>query len=176
MKKDALITEFLESCNNQVAVSLDYHDDETGLVIPVRGLIDLVPKAGTKFENSLGDIKTTGDASHWKWGRTAYEQGYHYQAALYLDLFNAATGEQRNEFRHIVQESDYPFELARRLLPEEWIAVGRENYLSDLGLYAKCLRRDGFAGYEELDLMRGLPNRHNIDGWTVSEPEPWMIK
>ncbi len=175
MMKDSIIAEFIESCDKQVALSLDYHDEKTGLIIPIRGMLDLVPKKGTKFETWLGDLKTTNDALMRKWERSVFDQGYHYQAAIYLDLWNSATGEQRDTFAHVIQESDMPFETARRRMSAEFTQIGRDQYTADLALYAQCLV-NGFPGYEEMAELRGEPNRGNIDGWSVCEPSSWMIQ
>lgn len=139
-----------------------------GVVIPVRCLIDLAPSADGEFPSCLGDLKTSRNASRRSFGRFAYEMGYHIQGAFNLDLFNAATGQQRDTWLMVVQESYRPFETARHILSQRYLNLGRMQYAAALERYAQCLSlpRMQWPGYND--------HPEAVQGWSTLEPEAWM--
>jgi hypothetical protein len=147
----------------QVFVSGEYHDKDTGLVIPVCGLIDAVPPSGP-----LKDIKTARSADLARWGRVVNEHWYDAQGAMYLDLWNSATGETREEFDNLIQENSSPYEIAHASLSVEFLNMGRAKYRNALRLYAQCLASGHYATYN--DIAPGL----KIGGKTIVSPEAWM--
>lgn len=155
----------LGECDFQVYLKADYRDKETGLVIPICALIDLVPKEG----RSIADLKTARNANPTKWARVCHDYWYDAQAALYLDSYNAATGEDRDQFEHIIQENEQPFEIALATLSVEFINQGRRKYTNALRLYAQCLKSGHWASYNDLAL-------NNYNGRVLVEPENWMIE
>ena len=139
-----------------------------GVQVPVRCLLDLVPRLGTAFEKSLGDLKTSVSAAPGKWARACFQHGYHVQDALSLDLYTAATGEDRIEFRHVIQESFPPYQTGRRILSQELIDLGRNTYIANLDFYAQCLQSNTWPDYDQ---RAGT----SLDGWSLTQPEPWMM-
>lgn len=140
----------------------------SGVTVPLRCLIDLVPDCRSGFGKSLADFKTSTGASLDFWGGQVYKQDYDAQAALELDLYNAATTleDRRNEFRHIIQESFPPYQTARRILSDEYVAIGRQKYHGALERYAECLTTGVWPDYEV-----GIGR----DGWSFQSPDPWLI-
>jgi len=161
IKADPAAALLLADFRPQVALHGDWADADTGLVIPVRALLDIVPGRESKHGNKLADLKTTTDASEKAWGRKVFG-GLHAQAAMYVDLWNAATDEGRSSFLHLVQESKAPFALGLPALEEGYLTLGRVVYQSALKKYAQCLATDTWPSYYP-------------DGWRVLEPEPWMF-
>lgn len=102
------VCELLTNSKKQVMATAVYVDRETGLSIPVRTLSDSIPNAS----KSLVDLKTAASANPHTWGRAVFEHDYDAQAALNLDVYVAATGEDRCDFIHIVQENFEPYEVA----------------------------------------------------------------
>ena len=152
----------------QVMVAGTYIDRDTGISVPLKGLIDIVPnKDHPTFGKSLADLKTAADASPKAWRRAITSRGYHAQAALYLDLYTKATGEDRCDFRHVVQENFAPYEVANYIVSQEFVSMGRELYTRALRLYCECLRDWNWPGYATGGLV--------LDGWSVVEPEPWQV-
>lgn len=103
----------------------------------IKGMIDLVPEG----LDCLVDLKTTakvGSTQHLE--NTIVNRGYHWQAALYLDLWNAATGENRDRFIFCFIETDEHHETAWIDLAPEFIEAGR------IGTWHKDGRkkRDGY--------------------------------
>ena len=167
IRQDAQIKALLNCSRFQAKVEASYLDDATGLVVPLKGLIDIAPnKDNAEFGNKLVDLKTTFDASPFQWGRGVFSGNYHVQAAFYLDLWNAATCEHRDSFLHIVQESEEPYMVCKRRLSDEYLKLGRAQYLAALKKYCTCLKNNEWTGYDESRI---------IDGWALTEPEPWMI-
>lgn len=170
LMKDPAIHSFLMCSKKQVMVTADWKD-ASGLVIPVKILVDLVPDpAHEMYGKCLGDFKTTRNAAPSKWTRAVSDLNYHAQAALYLDIYNAAKPEEdRVEFRHIIVENVKPFEPARRWLDAEMIDYGRAIYRNALSLYAQCLSMNKWPSWD--DANNGL-----IPGWGQVSAEAWMVK
>lgn len=166
MLADSHFADVLKASRKQVMLRGFYDDAETGLRIPVKCLIDLVPP-----EKFLADLKTCTCAHPRAWAKHVYQFGYHVQAARHLDLWNAAHGDTRQSFHHYIQESFEPFESAKRMLSAEFINIGRQSYVRALKRYAKCLKTGEWPGYDQTD----NPNDLVIDGHLVTNPEPWMV-
>lgn len=164
--KDEEIATLIRRSTCQVMVTSEYYDDETAITVPIKCLIDLVPDCKGPYWKSLCDFKTTTSAHHEAWIKTVWDRGYHWQAALYLDAYAAATGEDRCEFRHIVQESFAPWHVSRELMSEDYLQVGRLGYLTALREYCQCLSSNQWPGYKAQCV---------IGGWNLTEARPWMI-
>lgn len=156
----------IPASRRQVMLTGFYDDVETGLRIPIKSLLDLVPP-----EKYLVDLKTSKDAHPRSWKQQVWKYRLHVQAARHLDLWNAAHKDTRNEFRHIVQESFEPFEIGKRMLSAEFISHGRYSYVKALKRYAKALKTDTWDGYDSPDNNSDIV----IDGHLVVSPEAWMI-
>lgn len=166
---DVTIALLVSTSETQVAVIGDYEDAATGLIIPVKALIDLVPLDISPFGQTLIDFKTAYSAAPGVWARAVCEHNYHVQAALYLDLYTAATGEDRNSWLHIIQESYYPFQVGKRMLSCEFIELGRLKYTAALRRYAQCLAANEWPGYECDE------RKINWKGFELVEPEAYML-
>lgn len=166
LSSDTTIAAFIKNSDTQVWVSAEWKDNDTGLLVPLRCLIDLVPKPDSEFALCIGDMKTTRDASIQAWTRDVFKFGYHIQGAFNLDLFNATHDEERTTFCHIVQENTPPYEPGKRLLDQEFIEIGRNEYRAALANYCKCLKFNSYPGYDDTD--------ESSQGWSNTAPEPWM--
>jgi len=169
--EDAATRDFLATCDTQVLVEAVWEHD--GLAVPIRCLIDLAPRADTEFAACLGDLKTTTCAAKVPYQRQCYRLGWHIQAAFNLDIYNAATGESRSEFVHIVSENFAPYEASRKRFlnddqsSQNMIVLGRLAYRRALNLYAQCVTRNVWPGY---NTMGGCDSQ----GWGLIEAEPFM--
>lgn len=171
LRKDEAIKAFLEASDKQLHVVGEYHDAATGLIIPVQCLIDAAPRSDTEFRLCLGDLKTTRSAHKGVFARYCYQRGYHVQAAFDLALFNAATGEKRENWIFILSENFAPWQTGRRILKpdnvdpmrdEGMLGLGRASYLRDLKRYAHCLKTGKWDAYDEPEMF------------TEIIPESWM--
>jgi PDDEXK-like domain of unknown function (DUF3799) len=165
---DAQAFALIHSSETQVMVIGEA--EVNGITIPLRCLIDLVPHFDSRWGTALADFKTTTGASLDFWSGQVFKHSYDAQAALELDLYNAALPEpkenRRTEFRHIIQESFPPYQTARRILTEEFISIGRMKYQNALTRYAECLTTGEWPDYET-----GM----GLDGWSFQAPESWVI-
>lgn len=108
----------------------------------VKGMIDIVPHN----DRTLYDIKTTANIESLDdLQKTILNRGYHWQAALYLDLWNAASGETRDEFVFAFVETTSPHETAFVKMSKEFIDLGRyggyksPGYMQALIAYETCI-------------------------------------
>jgi hypothetical protein len=165
---DEIIHDLFSYSKKQVQVTGEYHDQETGIVVPVKALIDLLPiTTHVDFGKCIVDLKTTTSAARRPYQRATYQYGYHVQAAWYLDLYVASTGEDRTDFLNVVQESFPPFQPGRRLISSELVELGRSDYIGALRDYCQCLKTGTWPDYERGDRV--------INGFSVVELEAWMI-
>lgn len=164
IEADKELALILKAGRKQVMVVAEFHDAATGVIVPVKCLIDCVPAD----DNALLDLKTTQSGDLKSWGKSVFGFGYHVQAAMYLDAWNAATGEDRKWMRHVVQENFAPYETAKRIITEDYIAIGRGQYTAALRHYCDCLAANYWPGYDaDAELQ--------ISGWAIVEPESWML-
>ena len=159
---DETIAEYRACSDVQVHVVGEWHDKGTKLVIPVQCLIDLVPKPDSVFQKSLGDLKSTRNASLNTFGRWCYTAGYHIQAAFDLALYTAATGEDRTDWNFVLQENYPPFQTGRRLLGQDLLQIGEQTYRHALERYTRCLESGQWDSYDP------------PEEWSIVNAEPWM--
>ena len=121
----------------------DYEVQVQGMVgvTPMKGMIDIAPHSG----NNLGDLKVTGSIGNEEaMARHIANMGYHWQGAMYLDLYNAIHGTTRNEFDLIFVEEDAPHEMAVFTLSENFLDKGREGYMNAIHRWQQCVATKNF--------------------------------
>ncbi len=168
IKKDEIIAGWVEACDTQVWLEAVWQDKATGLEVPVRALVDFVPRQDSIYRNNLGDLKCIRTASLGAFKKQVYQLGWHFQAALYLDLFVEATKEDRQSYCFIGVENFEPFQAYRRLLSLDFIDFGRQAYIRALERYAKCLKSGVWPAYDD------NKEAEAYGGWSLVEPESWM--
>ncbi len=168
LKDHPEIAAYLDGAKFQMFIESEYHDRATGLVVPVRCMLDIVPTS-KRFSESLADFKTARDASLKTWDKVVFLYDLHTQAAMYLDAFNSATGERRTDFRHVIQENEPPYEISFCILGSEFIDEGRKKYREALSLYAQCLKIGRWPGYNEIG-----EHMDRINGWPIISPASYM--
>jgi hypothetical protein len=172
---DDQLKRFIEACDKQVWLTADWHDENTGIIVPVKCLLDLAGKADSAFAKSLGDLKTTKNAAPLAWAKWAHYAGYEIQAAWNTDIFVAASQREITNFCFVLSESEFPFETGRRFMSQDLlepgmdtgdIASGRRQYLGMLKGYCKCVKNNFWPGFDDTD-------EASADGWTLVLPEPY---
>ena len=159
---DPKIAKILETSKKQVMIAGEYHDPATGLIVPVKCLIDLLSPDG-----KIADLKSCKSAHPSAWPRQVDFYNYDMQGAFYKDLHDSATGNQREElFLFIQSENFFPWEPGRKILSVEFEQRGREKYEAALELYCQCLATKIWPGYDD---------GGDYDGWTMTEPLSWMV-
>lgn len=166
--EDEAISKYISESNKQTMIVGEWHSGD--VVIPVRCLIDLAPRADSEFSGSLGDLKTTRNASVRSFTRFAHDMGYHIQGAFDLDLWNASTGDVRDTWCFVTQENYRPFETAKHILGQRFIEIGRSQYTQALNEYAALVK----AGVKHSDWPGYNRLATETQGWSILEPELWM--
>ncbi len=163
------IARVLDGSRRQVPLVVDYRDEDTGLVIPLKVLIDVVPTGDCA--RYLVDLKTTGNAHPSMWAREVFKHWYDAQAALYLDAWNACNDDRRDTFLHIKQENYPPYETGTQPLSEDFIVSGRARYIAALRKYCQCLATDVWPDFDTPGLGQWC-----FGGFgPVCEPESFMV-
>lgn len=118
----------------------------------------------------LYDLKTTTDASPEAVIRAVCSYGYDVQAAHYLDVWKAATGEDRR-FRFVFVEKEAPFgccvvELCDQ--PDDtseespdWMQNARSKAREARRIWAECLAANEWPGYPAAPIIIGAPSWHS---------------
>lgn len=105
----------------------------------IKGLIDIVPDG----LDCLVDLKTISSFDSLESiQRTIVNRGYHWQAALYLDLWNAAANEKRTRFVFCFAEVDAPHETAWVEISENLLELGRAGYMNAVAKWQTCVATD----------------------------------
>jgi hypothetical protein len=129
--------------------------------VEIKGMIDIVPTLDSPDADSLFDLKTTASIdSEDALQRLIINRGYHWQAALYLDLYNAATGGNRDSFVFIFLETSSPYETAFVRITTDFIEQGRKEYRKALARWKTCVELGNFP--------------KKIEGMTIIDIPTWM--
>jgi hypothetical protein len=133
-----------------------------------RAMFDNVSECGIIY-----DFKTCEDASPDAVLRSVERYGYDVQAAHYLDVWRAATGEDRR-FRLIFQEKAPPHEVAVVELydnPDEdadWMLDARSKAAEARRIWGECLAAGEWPGYPRQIAIIGARRFHR-DAWAHRE-------
>lgn len=126
--------------NGQVAIlreinpELDFH---------FMGKLDLVPDASNPiWGNWILDLKRTSAGGLKKWLNKVFDFRYHWQAASYLDLYNAEFNEDRNRFGWIVVEDKWPYDCGIVEATPRMINAGRAEYSAAMRRYESALENN----------------------------------
>lgn len=152
------IKELFECSDKQVLMEAEWKDKSTGLIVPFSSLVDLLPSRNhPKWGKCLADLKTARNGNPATWPRVVDDCGYDVQASLYLDIYIAATGEERIDFVHIIQENSFPFHVTTPppALSSEFMDWGRSKYRRALALYCQCLATGVWPSYEPVGIQYG---------------------
>lgn len=119
---------------------------------PITGL-ELKCRPDYVKSGALIDLKTCADASTDGFTRACINLGYAIQAAFYLDVYNAATGENLEDFYFLAVETSKPYAVNTFKMGEVEIKLGRHLYtqaLSDLAEFRKDTTRIREFGYANI--------------------------
>lgn len=165
----------LDESLKQVHVVAEWHDEDTGIIVPIQCLIDLAPEPGSIYAKSLADVKRTCNARVAAWESWAQKAGYEIQAAWNVDLFAAAQPQREIcSFLFLLSESHAPWETGFRRMDQDLfepdrdassLASGRRQYRRMMAAYCKCLASGKWPGYDDNDTA--------INGATPVLPNPY---
>lgn len=166
IREDALIADLIDSSKHSVMLVAEWRD-ATGIVVPMKALIDIVPRGDHPLVgNSLWDLKTTQNASPRSFRMDAQKYGYALQGAFYRDLWNAASKEQRTDFGHVVIENYHPYEFRTPppLMSQRFLNHGQLLYQKALQIYCAGLSTGKWPSYD----------RPGLD-WPLTDCDDWFL-
>lgn len=134
-----------------------------GIDMMIRTRIDLAPgfdddvPSGQRF---LADFKFTQDPSPKAFPFKIAQMGYHHQAAISLDLWNAHhPHDQRHRWKIFAVGQKPPYLAVVHELSEEFIQVGRDEYPNLIRRFFRCYSTGQWAGYPEITHLAQFPRR-----------------
>ena len=132
-------------------LTLVWFDAETGLRCKAR-LDRYAPEWST-----IGDVKSTRDASSVGFERESYSHQYQIQAAHYLDGA-AACGLTVEHFVFLAVEKEPPYAVGAYRLTDGAIAAGRDQVRALLRRYAACVETGDYPAYSDDIIDLALPD------------------
>ncbi len=149
-------------------ISLDPDRSELAAVAQIDGVWcrAMIDNAPTDPRLPLYDLKTCEDASTDAVIRSICNYGYDIQAAHYLDVWKAATGEDRR-FRFVFVEKSPPHEVAvvelhRKPGDEaDWFDHAFSEIRSARRIWGECLAIGHWPGYPARVAVVGMPSWHS---------------
>ncbi len=142
--------EAIEKSDTQVMYVREYDG------IFLKSLFDMCPRADSKFSDSIIDMKRTVASSPKQFEYECLKYSYHWQAACYLDMHNAVTGENRERFFFVLSESQSPYGEGMVEMHPKMIQRGREEYMEALNKYVECVKTGSFPSpYQQGPIMIG---------------------
>jgi len=130
--------------------SIVWDDEGTGVRCKAR--IDVMPDGIA----TIGDLKTTRDASPERFTKAVYEYGYYMQAAMYLE--GAKTlGLDAEWFTIIAAEKEPPYAVAVYRVRDDAIYAGSEEIRPLLETWAECEATGNWPGYPTEAVDISLP-------------------
>lgn len=171
MEQNENAMSLIQCSKRQVMITALYHDDATGLVIPVKLMLDLVPNVShPRWGKSLADLKTCACCNPPVLEKTIFNYHYDAQGFFYQHLYTLATKEDRPDWVIVAQENKPPYEVADPLplLSTNFLDIGKSKISFALKYYARCLKDEKFPSYS-------VGQRAVIDGRYIAEPKDWMV-
>lgn len=119
-----------------------YHvDEETGLLLKTK------PDLYNEDHRIIADVKNMADASHQGFQKAIGNFGYHFQHALYSEVWAAGASLPVDGFFFVVfEKSDPPMVACYELAPSA-IREGYEQYRKAVKLVAECEKNNHWPGY-----------------------------
>ena len=77
LKEDEEIMAILECSKKQVQLNLEWHCEDTGIVVPWKMLLDIVPAPSSEFGNTIYDFKTSRNLDRRKWKLQVFNDNLH---------------------------------------------------------------------------------------------------
>lgn len=155
--------DFIGASKVQVMCMAEWHD-ETGIVVPVKVLLDLVPDKDSRFGTKLGDFKSCQSARPKDFEKSIFDYNYDAQAWLNRELYVMATNERREDWQFVIQENTAPWECPpeQPILSLESFSDGEIKIKRALRKYCQCLKTGIWPSYD-------IGNRMRVEGGYVAK-------
>lgn len=151
MMKNLACRNALEEHRLYTEASLFWQDEHSG--VKCRARPDII-----RADGLIIDPKTCQDASEDAFQRSAWNYGYYRQAAMYLDGWEAVSGEKPKAFIFLAQESEPPFLCRAYVASPQLIEYGRVQLREDLERFAKCEKTGIWPGLGDTPAELHLPS------------------
>lgn len=174
--------DFIDGCDKQVWIAAEWHDPGTGLIVPTRCLIDLLPNFESEyaivdplFSKCVADLKTTKNAHPASWERWAHAVGYEIQAAWNVDHVISALKREIVSFHFLLSENHAPWQPGRRTMSNDLdektgdVDSGRRQYEKMMADYCQCLKSGKWPAFDDHDEALGEGDVK----WTAVRPNPY---
>lgn len=136
--------DIIAASQTQAMAIADVTEPETGITVRLRVLLDILPPHEAM---GLVDLKTALHLHPDKWRAEIPKFGYDVQAAMYLHVWNLASGETRSAFSHFIVGNQAPHLTAARSMSESYLDLGLYKFRRALASYCRCIRDDRWPGY-----------------------------
>lgn len=165
---DPLVAELKGCSDHLVLIRGLWQDNATGIKIPVESLIDLVPREGTAWDQSLCTVDVTQDCTPRLWAQRAQYRGLHVRAALAQALHAAVSETPRPQHLWALVEVGGGHMTGHRRASPDMILEGRSALQNLLAAYARCLQTGVWPAFD-------AAGTGGLDAWAEVHLEPWMI-
>ena len=169
-KKLHLNDEFAAMMQNalrQCAFVAEIEEPESGMMVRVKCMLDIVPSNASPFCNAIVDLKEMAALnSRREIEAEVARRGYHFQGGLYRDVYNAATGEEREEFWLACQHPEPPNEVAVKPVDPDALLFGRTQYLRAIALWCRLVKVAPTSWPSPLDDIEHF----ELPAWAYNEP------
>jgi PDDEXK-like domain of unknown function (DUF3799) len=99
----------------------------------------------------LCDYKATANADPTRFGKHAYDMGYHRRAAFYLEGFEVLFGHRADHYWFCSQETKAPYLTSVCELDMQALEAGQEENDYAAGIFDRCLKTGEWHGYRDRD-------------------------
>lgn len=118
--------------------------------VPRKGRLDFLPERRRSGRLIIPDLKSTSGSAHpTEFGRTVVNFGYAQQLMGYEEGVRALGLDDDPQFLLLVQEVKPPYLIKPLELPDDAKAIGRELNLWAGRVYAECVEKGEWPGYDE---------------------------
>ncbi len=144
---------------NDIICILDENENIIEFNIDCKAKLDYFVEPCEKFPNGLiVDLKTTINATSEEFGKSIYKFGYHNQVAFYCKAVKQIyKTENYPTFIFIAAEKNSPYECAFYSANEDVMIAGLKDNARLMGLYAECMQKGEWHGYEDQIVPIGMP-------------------
>jgi PDDEXK-like domain of unknown function (DUF3799) len=164
LRAHPVASRLLHVTTGEPEVSLFWHDEQHG--VDRRGRVDWLRTPDKNGRLILVDYKTTTDASAEALERSVIRFGYHMQSAWYRDLVVGLGLAKSAPFLFVFQEVSAPYLVHVIELEPDLLAMGDDLNRRALALYADCVERDTWPGYND----GGITSVH-APAWALRQHE-----
>lgn len=118
----------------------------------------------------LNDYKATANADPARFGKHAYDMGYHRRAAWYLEGAEILLGRRPDHYWFCCQETKSPYLASVVELDMDSLAAGQAENDHAAEIFARCLQSGDWYGYRHShDLTRDLAFQVSLPTWALMQ-------